>query len=440
MTAPNESAFRALVRWYPRAWRERNEEIVLGTMLDDAEARGIETPDASLRRTAITEGLGSRLDRRAGIVTASLSVALAVAGIPLMLLGVGTVWLVPGFGICPLLLLIAIVAALRTRGMISAGEALTGIALAVPATALSALAALSWSVGFDEADAGITGGWFSQAFVWFAAAAWFAATAWGAVVLGGTFRSAAVVTAWSRLLVAACVVIAYPFVVFSLLSPATGALLAIATLGATVLATRSTPIAGVPSSRAIARRRPARRSVLLCAVASAVAGAGAIAFSLTGSSWPGATWDGTEAMRFGIVIGFVAALPLCAAIGLMRSVDHRSLHAWGPAALVAGAFIVVAIENTIGDGDGNRIVWALMIAGLPLGGAVTWILLTGRWATRPVQTTIAIMCGAAVAISTLAIQMLPFLLPIAAVVLAIGEARRLRDRSRTGRGLEPAST
>lgn len=82
MTRPNEAAFRALLRWYPRAWRERHAEIALGTLLDDAEARGIEKPDASLRRTAIIEGLGARCNRRTAIAVASLAVAVALAGIP----------------------------------------------------------------------------------------------------------------------------------------------------------------------------------------------------------------------------------------------------------------------------------------------------------------------------------------------------------------------
>ena len=141
-------------------------------------------------------------------------------------------------------------------------------------------------------------------------------------------------------------------------------------------------------------------------------------------------------MRFGIVAGFIAALPYCATIGLMRSAHHRALHAWGPALLIAGGFVIAATENIVGGGDGNRIVWALLIAGLPLGGAVTWILSTGRWAARTVQTTIAIMCGAAVVVTALAIQMLPFLLPIAALILAVGEGRRLSAR-RTHRDHRP---
>ena len=439
MTTPDEREFRALLRWYPRRWRERNEEVVLGTLLEDAEARGMQTPDASMRRTAILHGLGARLDRRAAIVAASLAAALAVAGIPLLFLGIGTAWLIPGFGVGPLLILVAVVAALRTRGIVSAAEALTGVFLALPATTLSTLVALSWSVGFDEGDAGTTRGWFAQAFLWFAAAAWLAAAAWGAVVVGGMPRTPAMPAVWARLAGAACAAVAYPFLTFSLLSPVSGALLAIATLGSVILLARPrTPISNPPSPvpRAARTTRPASRAVLVCAVTSTLAGAAAVAFALTGSGWPGSTLDGTEAMRVGIIAGFIAALPYCATIGLMRSIDHRPLHAWGPALLIAGGFVIAATENLVGGGDGNRIVWALLIAGIPLGGAVIWILSTGRWASRTVQTTVAIMCGAAVVVTALAIQMLPFLLPIAALSLAVGEARRLSAR-RAGRAHPP---
>ena len=441
MTAPDERAFRALLRWYPRRWRERNGEVVLGTMLDDAEAREQRIPDASMRRAAVVQGLGARLDRRAAIVAASLAVAFGLAGIPLVFAGAGPIGLIPGFGAAPLFMLLAIVTTLRTRGILSAPEALAAFALAVPAAVLSTLAALSWSVGFDEGDAGITRSWFAQAFVWFFTAAWLAATAWGAVVLGGILRALTVPTGWARLGGGGCTIIAYPLLAFTLLSPTTGALVAVATLGGVILLTRrKSTAAGAPRSAGPAARmpRPARPSVLACAAASTVAGVGAIVFALTGSGWSGVTLDSTEAMRAGIVAGFLAALPYCAAIGLLRSHDYRTIDTWGPPTLIAIALLIAATENVIGGGDGNRIVWALTIAALPLGGAVTWILAVGRWASRVVRTTIAALCGASVVILGTSIQMLPFVLPIAALVLAIGEARRLT--AHRGRRTQPSRT
>ena len=428
MTAPDERAFRSLLRWYPRRWRERNEQVVLGTMLDDAEARGQRTPEASLRRATIVQGLGARLDRRTASIAASLAVAFGVAAISFFFAGAVVAGLVLGSGAAPLLILIAVSALLRTRGVLSAPEALAALALAIPAVAFSTLAGLSWSVGFDEGDAGITPSWFSQAFIWLVVAAWVSSAAWGAIVIGGVLRTLAMPTAWARLGAAGFTVVAYPFMAVTLMSPAASALFALATVGAVILMTReksaTTDVLRAAPARA-RTLRPARASVLVCAAVSTVAGMVAIVFALTGSAWTGGVLDSTEAMRVGIVAGFVCALPSCAAIGLMRSHGHRPINAWGPPALIAVSLLIAATENVIGGGDGNRIVWALTIAALPLGGAVAWILAVGHWAPRIVQRTVAALCGAFVVILGVTIQMLPFALPIAALVLAIGEARRL---------------
>lgn len=435
MTAPDERAFRALLRWYPRIWRERNEEVVLCTMLDDAEARGQRIPDASLRRSAIVQGLGARLDRRTAIIAASLAVSFGLAGIPLLFMGAGPIGLIPGFGVAPLFMLVAIAATLRTRGILSAPEALAAFVLALPAAAFSTLAALSWYVGFDEADAGTTRSGFAQVFLWLVTAAWLAAAAWGAVAAGGVLRTLKMPTMWARLGGAGCTIVAYPFLAFTLMNPTAGAFLALATLGSVILLTRPKPTtaAALPPHTPVARTpRPARMSVLVCAAVSTVAGMAAIIFALTGSGWTDGALDSTEAMRAGIVAGFASVLPYCAAIGLMRTQTHRAINAWGPPSLIAIALLIAATENLIGGGDGNRIVWALMIAALPLGGAVAWILAVGHWAPRVVQTTIAALCGASVLVLGVSIHMLAFALPLAALVLAIGEARRL-SHARTRR-------
>ena len=430
MTAPDERAFRALLRWYPRRWRDRNERVVLGTMLDAAEVRGQRIPDASMRRAAMIQGLGARLDRRTAIIAASLAVAFGLAGIPLMLAGAGSVGLIPAFGAAPLLMLFSVACTLRVRGMLSAPEALAALALAIPAAAFSTLAALSWSYGFDEADAGSTRSWFSHAFVWFVAFAWLASATWGAVVVGGMLRSLTVPAGLSRLVGGGLVFIAYPLLAFSLLSPATGSLLSLATLGAATLLTRERTAADVepPTVRAATAPRAGRASILVCAAVSTVVGVGAIIFALTGSEWTGGALDTTEAMRVGIAAGFLAALPCCVAVWLMRRDGHPAVDAWGPPSLITAGLLIAAAENVIGGGDGNRIVWALMVAALPIGGAVAWILAMGRWAPPAVRTTIALMCGASIFVLAASIQMLPFVLPLGALVLTIGEARRFSMR------------
>lgn len=39
-----EQRYRQLLRWYPRAWRAKHGEVMLGMMLDDARARERHAP------------------------------------------------------------------------------------------------------------------------------------------------------------------------------------------------------------------------------------------------------------------------------------------------------------------------------------------------------------------------------------------------------------
>ncbi|GGA68163.1 hypothetical protein GCM10011490_18330 [Pseudoclavibacter endophyticus] len=55
--------FARLLRWYPKGWRERNGEVLLGAMLDEAERNGRDRPTAAEWRSAVVHGLGARLDR-----------------------------------------------------------------------------------------------------------------------------------------------------------------------------------------------------------------------------------------------------------------------------------------------------------------------------------------------------------------------------------------
>ena len=85
MTA--EAQYRSALRWYPRSWRQRNEDVMVGTLLDVADADGREAPTRGelrdLRRSgfaARAEGvLAARIrDRVAGIALGA-GTALALA-------------------------------------------------------------------------------------------------------------------------------------------------------------------------------------------------------------------------------------------------------------------------------------------------------------------------------------------------------------------------
>ncbi|HEX4402514.1 MAG TPA: hypothetical protein VHZ98_14425 [Galbitalea sp.] len=55
-----EEEYRRLLRWYPRAWRDQNEEVVLGTLLDSALARGLTALTVEDSRTIRLAGLRQR--------------------------------------------------------------------------------------------------------------------------------------------------------------------------------------------------------------------------------------------------------------------------------------------------------------------------------------------------------------------------------------------
>jgi hypothetical protein len=60
MTA--EQAYRAALRWYPRSWRNQNEDVVVGTLLDVADAEGRVTPARDELRDLRQSGLSARAD------------------------------------------------------------------------------------------------------------------------------------------------------------------------------------------------------------------------------------------------------------------------------------------------------------------------------------------------------------------------------------------
>jgi cytochrome c-type biogenesis protein CcmF len=61
---------------------------------------------------------------------------------------------------------------LERVGRLSAPGALFTAASAVPACGFAALSAASWSVGFDEADAGLSVSWFGSSTLLFLILAW----------------------------------------------------------------------------------------------------------------------------------------------------------------------------------------------------------------------------------------------------------------------------
>lgn len=75
-----ESQYRQLLRWYPRRWRARNEQAVIGVLLDQAENDGRKTPTVADRASLIGGGLHERLlraERPSALTVVALSTAVA---------------------------------------------------------------------------------------------------------------------------------------------------------------------------------------------------------------------------------------------------------------------------------------------------------------------------------------------------------------------------
>jgi hypothetical protein len=79
-TSNLEEEYRRLLRWYPRVWRHRNEEVVLGTLLESAQARGQTRLSAEDRRAIQLAGLRRRAigsGQRSLVATLALAAGVA---------------------------------------------------------------------------------------------------------------------------------------------------------------------------------------------------------------------------------------------------------------------------------------------------------------------------------------------------------------------------
>lgn len=98
-----------------------------------------------------------------------------------------------------------------------------------------------------------------------------------------------------------------------------------------------------------------------------------VAYALTGAHWRIGASDGTSAMVQGITLLLIAAIPLLAAFGawMDRRGAHRSLHVWGPLALLAGATVLLAAAYTRAPNWDDMAPW-LFAGSVVGGGALCW--------------------------------------------------------------------
>ena len=83
MSADLERRYRRALGWYPRSWREKNADVVAGTLLDVADAEHRTRPRrgelANLAASGISTRLGVLLEPWARNAISTIALARAVA-------------------------------------------------------------------------------------------------------------------------------------------------------------------------------------------------------------------------------------------------------------------------------------------------------------------------------------------------------------------------
>ena len=428
--------FQRLLRWYPRAWRDKNGEVVLGIMLDAAERDGRRAPTWAERWSAAGHGLGSRLGHRFAVVCAlSALVAVAAAGLlsrwgDAALVAGQAPWILPTLTafVGPVFVVAGAVALARERGLLAESRAVGVILVAILALATATLAQIAWSLGFDAADEGVPATGLAAGWRWLFVGAWAAGAAAIALLIDATLRRtrlraplAAIVSLIGGALLA-------PVVGIGIISPYTPAAAAVV-VAVVVLGSRRVRVAEpaqaprrAPTPAAVrivpTRTRSAAR---LLAIISLLGSAFGVVYAVTGSQW-GAVQDPTEAMAQGITVSLTAALPLLAAVGIIADARsaRRRVHTWGPRVLFAVSLAAVAVAYR------DAPVWEDMAGGFFVSSvvgalAVAWWTALRLPGTTWARAAIAVLVGIVLAafFGVLIPPVLAFLLPLLAAAFAV---------------------
>ncbi len=477
--APDDSltqAYRRLLRWYPRSRREHDGAVLLGTLLDAAEAEGRTRPTAGEAWSLRLTGAGEHLTHRAALIAGTVALIAATLTTLLLLTGVAgrVVWLSPlllGF-LIPVSLAVALCAALQARRLLSPVRALTTISLAVLASAVVALTLVSWSVGWDEADAGVERSALALAFPLLYLAGWGLGAATLAVAVSGLCGGLPLPLRAAVTAVAA--VVSPPLLGLLSIHPFFALLLAAALVPALLLAGprpdgSTDPVRGTPESAALApaspspaprpspaplpplpvttlpvlpdapadRGRPThglarpataphRTAAVLAGVASLLIGGLGIAFALVGSGWVGEI-DSTRAMQLGIAVAGLGLIPLVVrgAEVLCRRRPAATLLLRLAATAVGLGFAVAAVQSVLGDTRGGvPIVPGLFLA------AGAGLLAAGLARSRPLGVRVLLAVSVALPVSVyvgwILVLTLPFATPLLACVALVLALRRRR--------------
>ncbi|MCB1298194.1 MAG: hypothetical protein KDB08_04340 [Microthrixaceae bacterium] len=427
-----ERAYARSLRWYPRAWRAEHGAALLGTMLDAAEAEGRDRPSAAERRSAAMHGLGMRLNERFAQRSAAAAVVIAVIGLFAFMSSFAGISqfvlaLVPWFSA------LAVIALLRSNTPLPGPVAVAGVALTTLTFALGLTTLLAWSMGFDAADEGTAGTWFTRALLAWLGATWVIGTATIALLANGMLsatRMPAPARVGAALLGGA---IAMPPLALMCITPLLQPILSVGLLALTLRSGTRPPTSTAPGwhrQRAAAdaappaSRRMARTlSWLACALALA-----GVTYALTGSTWVAGGPDGTQAMRVGIAVMLAAGAILL--VGVAVGVRAGAPGPWRrsvPLALIAAGVACASVGTVLGSA-GAPMSHPTSVAGaiaIPLGTAA--LLICGSRGTRAQRWIIGVAVGVALApMMTFLLPAIAFTVPLVAAGYALVGTRRAR--------------
>ncbi|GAB3615609.1 hypothetical protein GCM10027416_01660 [Okibacterium endophyticum] len=436
-----EGRFRRLLRWYPRAWRERNGDVLLGAMLDEAERNGRTAPTPSERFSAALHGLATRLTAQVALRSALIAMlAAALAGIitvwavaPMATAGLGWVLPVLTTAICPGLAVLGAASLIRHRGLLSEPRVIAVLSLSLLAVGGSAVTALSWSAGFNAADEGLPTTGIATVWPWLFLASWALGATAIAVLVDGLLRQSRLRRIVCVILAALAGIVLAPLIGIQPISPYIAALVA---TGVTLLALatirREQPappvVPPVAASIAVVPRRTqslARGLALISAVTSTVG----VVYALTGTSWfPGGP-DGTAVMGQGITIALVSALPLLAGTGVLvtaRTSRHPA-HAWGPLLLVLLSFAAEAVAY-LNAPEWEDMAPATAVGAILGGTAIAWWIIPRLSAPARIRAAAGVLIGIGYAafLGMLIAPMLSFAIPVLAVAFVVWAPRNPR--------------
>ncbi|RKT33190.1 hypothetical protein DEU34_1780 [Microbacterium sp. AG1240] len=448
MTPSTQERYRRLLRWYPKAWRTENEDVVLGTLLDVADGRGGIGPSVRERWSVIVHGLGTRMDVRAALGASLVGLLLAAVAGGLAVWGTepvaksGLSWLPPLLTVCaiPVLAAFGLIAIARQRGIVSPPRAIVAVVLSFAALSLAFVASQAWGLAFDLADEGEAPTGLAAAFAAIFIAAWLTGAAAIAAFLGAVLARSGVPVGFALVVAAVCGAIAAPVVGVSLLSPtvSTIAVAGVAVLSLALLRPRrdAAPVSSATAPVPVRTLRLAR-GLAIIGLAGGLLG---IAYAVTGASWsPGAT-DGTEAMAHGITVSVLAGIPLLGAFVVVGSARRgTSAVIWGPPALLAASLCAIAAAYVHAP-SWSAMAPALAVSAALGGAALAWWLaarLRGPAVAR-IVTAALLGLGYASFLGTMLAPMVAFFVPIAAFFCAIWGARAAAPRlSARGAGEGP---